>query len=173
MVIQRPLKPLGAIKPSPAEKFLLRPDHRLAVLRVRSEAIVARALLYEIPAEAFSPVTSWILARFPERPHDGHILQIFGDIQMGFVERKGFDDRRVIGKNLTDLLCYGAVDLGPWLYDDQSGAFSRGRDRGHRGAQVEFARLMACRCDNATGSCSVYSQGFPLSPGLSRCPTDA
>lgn len=90
-----------------------------------------------------------------------------------WLRRKTPPERRVIGKNLTDLLCYGAVDLGPWLYDDQSGAFSRGRDRGHRGAQVEFARLMACRCDNATGSCSVYSQGFPLSPGLSRCPTDA
>ncbi|MNS66916.1 hypothetical protein D3C71_1493360 [compost metagenome] len=57
-----------------------------------------------------------------------HVFEIFGHVEIGLVERQRFDDRRVLRKNLTDLLRDGAIDFKPGLNEDQIRTFSSRRD---------------------------------------------
>ena len=76
-------------------------------------------------------------------------LQIFGHVEIGFVERQRLDDRRVLREDRADLQRHLLVDVEPRLHEDQVGAFSARRHRRHRRADTELARLIAGRGHHA------------------------
>ena len=118
---------------------------------LRSLAIFARNLQYEIPAEALSPVTSLIRARI--------IIAISVAIGMfslfsvtsriGFIKREGFDQVGVLGENLPDLRGHGTVDLETGRHKDEIGTLSFCRHRGQGRSHPECAGLIACGGDDA------------------------
>src|SRR3977135_162194 len=56
-----------------------------------------------------------------------NFLQVFGDVQVGLVQRQRFDGRRVLGEDIADLLRDRLVDLEAGLHEDQVRALTLGR----------------------------------------------
>ena len=71
--------------------------------------------------------------------------QVFRDVKIGLVERERFDDRRVLGEDLPDLL----RDLESRLHEDEIRAPPLGRHRRHGGSHPKLAGLVACRCHHS------------------------
>ena len=76
----------------------------------------------------------------------GNTLEVFRDVEICLIERR-LDDRRVLGKDLTDLLADGPIDLEARFYEDQIGTLSFARNGRHRRAHGEFAGFVA-RCSH-------------------------
>ena len=53
-------------------------------------------------------------------------FQVFGDVEIGFVERQGLDDGRVFSEDFADLQRDCFVSVKTRLDKDQVGAFSLG-----------------------------------------------
>jgi len=70
-------------------------------------------------------------------------LQVFGDVEVGLVQRQRLDDRRVLFEDLADLLTDRLVDLEAGLHEDQVWALPLRRHRRHRRAYAELARFVA------------------------------
>src|SRR5262249_25427227 len=87
----------------------------------------------------------------PQRdvPGQWNALQVLGDVEIGLIERKRLDDRRVLGENVADLPADLLVDLEAWPYEDQVRALAFRRYRRHRRADSELSGLVACRCNDA------------------------
>ena len=56
-----------------------------------------------------------------------HAPKIFGDVEIGFVERKRLDERSVLREDRTNLLRYGAIDIEPRRHEHQLRAFAQRR----------------------------------------------
>src|SRR5690606_7157001 len=69
--------------------------------------------------------------------------QVLGHVEIGLVEAQRLDVRGELAKDRADLLRDRGVDVEPGLAEDQVGAQSPGRQRGHRRAHAELARLVA------------------------------
>ena len=140
------------------------------------EAILARNLLYETPADAVSPVSARIRARISSAISvaEAMLLQVFGDVEIGLIERERLDQRGVLGKNLADLTRHRFVDVEMRWHENQLRAFSLRRHRRHGGVDAEFAGLVARgRHDSALARDPPTATGLPRSSGLSRCSTEA
>ncbi len=82
------------------------------------------------------------------RGRRGNASEIFGNVEIGFVERERLDERRVVREDRTDLLRNGSIDIEPWRHEQKVRAFAQRRARRHRRAHAEGARLVARRGDN-------------------------
>ena len=75
--------------------------------------------------------------------------QVFRDVKIGLVERERFDDRRVLGEDLPDLLRDRLVDLESRLHEDEIRAPPLGRHRRRGGSHPKLAGFVACRCHHS------------------------
>jgi hypothetical protein len=77
-----------------------------------------------------------------------NVLEVFGDVEVGLVERERLDDRRVLGEDLADLLRDRLVDREARLHEDQVGTLPLRRHRWHGRPDSELASFVAgCRHD--------------------------
>ena len=75
-----------------------------------------------MPADAVRPVSSKMRARISAAVAScGNAPEIFGDVEIGFVERERLDERRVVGEDRMNLPRYGSIDLEPWRDEHRSG----------------------------------------------------
>ena len=111
-----------------------------------------------------------ILARDRERnvARKRDVLQVFGYVEVGFIERQRLDARRVLREDLADLLGDILVDLEAWLHENQVRALPLGRHRRHRRSDPELAGFVACGRDNAT--LTGTADGDRLAPELRIVP---
>src|ERR1700674_2600979 len=72
----------------------------------------------------------------------------------------------MFGKDIADLQRHRLIGIKPRLHKDQIGALAFGSDRRHRGAYPEFARLVACRCDDATLAGATDCNGLATQFGV-------
>ena len=75
----------------------------------------------------------------------------FGNVEIGLVQRQGFDHLRVAMEHLVDLRGDGAVDVEAWGHEQEVRALPARRDARHRGTHAELPRLVARRRDHASG----------------------
>jgi hypothetical protein len=70
-----------------------------------SDASLARNLLWETPAEAreLGLGANRGAYFFRDLCRGGDAFEVFGDVEIGLLERQGLDDRRVSGEDLPDL----------------------------------------------------------------------
>ena len=66
----------------------------------------------------------------PDRQRDvarqWNVLQVFSYVEIGLVQRERFDDRRVLGKDLANLLRDRLVDFEAGFHEDQVRALPLG-----------------------------------------------
>ena len=87
-------------------------------------------------------------------------FQIFGDIEIGLVERERLDDWRVRGENRAGLERHRPVNIEARLHEDQVGTFALCGGRRHCGVHAEFPRFVACGGDNAALARSADGNRF-------------
>src|SRR4051812_12247810 len=73
----------------------------------------------------------------------GNALQVLGEVEIGLVEREGFDERGVFLVDLPDLAGNRPVDLEARRHEDEFGTEAKRLHRGHGGADAELPRLVA------------------------------
>ena len=77
-------------------------------------------------------------------------LQVFRDVKICLVQGERFDNWRVLGEDLADLLGNSLVDLEARFHEYQVRTLSLRRHRWHRRSDTELAGFVACGRDNAT-----------------------
>jgi hypothetical protein len=80
---------------------------------------------------------------------EGDALKVFGDVEIGLVQRQRFDDRRVLREDVADLPADGFVDLETRPHENQVRTLPLGGDGRHRRSDPKFAGLVACRSYHA------------------------
>ena len=79
----------------------------------------------------------------------GMPLEVVGDVEIGFVERKRFDQRGVVGEDRPNLLGDGAVDVEPGRDEHEFRALAHRDGRRHGRSNAETSRLVARRGNDA------------------------
>ena len=90
----------------------------------------------------------------------GNLLQIVGNVQIGFVQRKRFDKRGVAAENTVNLRRNTAVEVEMRRHINRLRAEPfRGRHR-HRRMQAELPRFVGRGADYRTRTFPCYDHGF-------------
>ncbi len=128
----------------------------------QSEAILARNLLGATPAEAVRLSSSricWRMAR-GDACGGGEAGFVFGDVEVGFVERERFDEVGVTLEDLAGLAGDGAVTGEVGRDEDGGGAEALGANGGHGGADAEGSRFIGCGADDGAIAAPRDDDGF-------------
>ncbi len=92
--------------------------------------------------------------------------QIFRHVEIGFVERQGFDEAGVLRKNRADVLRNLSVNVEPRSYENELGTMPlRGHGR-HGRAHAKGARFIACRRHHAPLSRAADGDGPAAQGGI-------
>jgi hypothetical protein len=104
-----------------------------------------------MPAEAFEAghLVDLRADRECDVPCQRNPLKIFRDVEIGLVQRQRFDDGRVLGEDLPDLLRDGLIDLETRLHEDQVRALPLRGHRRHGRSDAELSCFIACRRHDA------------------------
>src|SRR5206468_4019088 len=88
------------------------------------------------------------------------------DVEIRFVERERFNQRREPVKNSTDHGGFAAIDIEPcWQHDEVWTALQRHKS-GHSRAHTELARLVIACCQNsASVSCAAHANWLAAQRG--------
>ncbi len=86
------------------------------------------------------------------------VLEKIGEVEIGFVQRQRFDQRRVAGEYVANLQRHRTVHVEARRGENQLRAFALRRHRGHGGMDAKGARLIARRRNDAARAAIAHGQ---------------